>query len=230
MRGGAASGQHAVVPEHMARPISDEELQLRRRARRRLIGAVVLATGLVVVLPMVLDREPRPVGGEINIRIPPPDSDRFTSRVVPVPPSAAPKGGETASAPKFSAAIGEKPSPAAPEARPLPESAPERESPKSAEATQRPPAARSPSAESPAAETRHGEFAVQVVALADAEKVREVRAQIATAGLESYTETVTTKKGKVTRVRTGPYPSRAAAEKARDRLKAAGLPGNVVTR
>ena len=39
----------------MARPISDEELQLKKRARRRLVGAIVLVTAVAVVLPMVLD-------------------------------------------------------------------------------------------------------------------------------------------------------------------------------
>ena len=45
----------------MARAISDEELQLKKRARRRLVGAVVLVTAVAVILPMVLDSEPRPV-------------------------------------------------------------------------------------------------------------------------------------------------------------------------
>ena len=48
----------------MARPISDEELQLKKRARRRLIGAIVLVTAVAVVLPMVLDSEPKPVQPE----------------------------------------------------------------------------------------------------------------------------------------------------------------------
>src|SRR5688500_15907215 len=105
----------------MARPISDEELQLKRRARRRLIGAIVLVAAIVVALPMVLDTEPRPIDGEIDIKIPPPDSSRFTSRMVPVPPSAEPRSAagerspagaksapDTKATPKFSAAMGEK--------------------------------------------------------------------------------------------------------------------------
>ena len=75
----------------MARPISDEELQLRKRARRRLIGAIVLVTAVVVALPMVLDSEPKPVSQDINIRIPSPDSGTFTSKVVPLsPPDSKP--------------------------------------------------------------------------------------------------------------------------------------------
>ena len=52
--------------------------------------------------------------------------------------------------------------------------------------------------------------------------------QIAGSGLKAYTEVVPTAKGNVTRVRAGPFASKADAEKARDKLKVIGLPGNVV--
>jgi DedD protein len=73
-------------------------------------------------------------------------------------------------------------------------------------------------------------YAVQVVALADPEKAKQVQEQMAAAGLKSYTEVVKTAKGDVTRVRAGPYPSRAAAEKAHDQLKTLGLSGNIVAK
>lgn len=54
--------------------LSDEQNQLRRRARRRLLGAIILVTGLVVFLPMVLDDEPKPVSDDIAINIPSQDA------------------------------------------------------------------------------------------------------------------------------------------------------------
>jgi DedD protein len=45
-------------------------MDLRRRARRRLVGAVALALLAVVVLPMVLDPEPRPLADNVEIHIP----------------------------------------------------------------------------------------------------------------------------------------------------------------
>lgn len=67
----------------MADPsIPREELDLRRRARRRLVGAIALALLTVVLLPMVLDPEPQPLGDKIDIRIP----DQKTA----FEPSAAP--------------------------------------------------------------------------------------------------------------------------------------------
>ena len=61
----------------MARPISDEELQLKKRARRRLVGAVVLVSAAAVVLPMVLDSEPRSSNSNVDIHIPSPDAAEF---------------------------------------------------------------------------------------------------------------------------------------------------------
>src|SRR5215218_1472269 len=73
----------------MARPISDEELQLKKRARRRLVGAIVLVTAVAVILPMVLDSEPRPVTQNVDIQIPSPESGEFKPKSAT--PAAAPK-------------------------------------------------------------------------------------------------------------------------------------------
>ena len=204
----------------MARAISDEELQLKRRARRRLIGAIVLVTAIVVVLPMVLDSEPGPVSQDIAVRIPSPDSGTFTARVAPTPASkaretkaAGPQAEEkTAAAPE---APGDKPKPAV-----KPETAKRAKAPaKSAAKTAK-----------PATKATGGQFVVQVIALADAEKAQRMQQQIAAAGIQSYTEIVKTVKGDVTRVRAGPFATREAAEKARDQLKSLGMNGNITTR
>src|SRR5579862_7558726 len=74
----------------MAKSISEEELQLRKRARRRLVGAIALVTIIAVFLPMVLDHEPKPISQDVSIKIPSPDSGAFTSKIVPVAPTAKP--------------------------------------------------------------------------------------------------------------------------------------------
>jgi len=204
----------------MARAISDEELQLKLRARRRLIGAIVLVTVMVVVLPMVLDTEPGPVSQEITVRIPAADAGAFTTKVAPAP---APKVAETKAArPKA-----EETTAVAPEAtkeKPKPAVKPETAKPAKAPAK---PAAKTVK---PASKPAGGQFVVQVIALADSEKAQRMQQQIAAAGIRSYTEIVKTVKGDVTRVRAGPFPTREAAEKARDQLKSLGMNGNVTTR
>lgn len=64
----------------MARGTSDEEIKLRKRARRRLIGAIALTTLVVVALPMILDDEPRPVGDDIEVQIPSPDAGPYAPK------------------------------------------------------------------------------------------------------------------------------------------------------
>ncbi|HEX9672772.1 MAG TPA: SPOR domain-containing protein [Burkholderiales bacterium] len=209
----------------MARAISDEELQLKRRARRRLIGAVVLVAAIVVVLPMVLDTEPRPISQNITVRIPSPDSEGFTSKVAPAPASKAPEG--KSAAPKAD----DKGSAAPPAAKEAPkaETAPEMATPAKA-AKPKAPAKTATKTAKPAPKTVGGAFVIQVIALADAEKAQRMQGQIAAAGIKSYTEVVKTVKGDVTRVRAGPFATREAAEKAQVQLKSLGMNGNITTR
>ncbi len=58
----------------MPEPAVDE---LRRRARRRLVGAVVLALAAAVLLPLLLESEPKPLGDDVSIQIPPVDTGKF---------------------------------------------------------------------------------------------------------------------------------------------------------
>jgi DedD protein len=81
-------------PLPMPRSLSDEEILLKKRARRRLIGAIALVTLVIVLLPMFLDKDPHPLNQEISIQIPE-QSSPFSSRVAALP-SAPPQGGAEA--------------------------------------------------------------------------------------------------------------------------------------
>ena len=187
----------------------------------------MLVIAIVVVLPMVLDSEPRPPRQEVSVQIPSPDSGVFTSKVAPLPVAE--------SKPAAKAPLAEpKVAPAPPPAKeaimkaPAPKAEPEAVKPVAPEPAASPkPATRKAK---PAAKTETGKFVVQVIALADAEKAKGMQQQIAAAGIKSYTEVVKTAKGDVTRVRAGPFATRAAADKAREQLKALGMSGNVITR
>lgn len=52
-------------------PPADPAAALKQRARRRLIGAVVLALTAAVAVPLVLDTKPKPWADDVNIQIPP---------------------------------------------------------------------------------------------------------------------------------------------------------------
>lgn len=216
----------------MARPVSDEELQLKKRARRRLIGAIALVTTVAVVLPMVLDSEPRQVAQDINIKIPSPDSGAFTSKVAPLPVSKpvakAPVPPESPAVADVKPVAEPKPAAAVKETAKAAEKAKVAKPPAPQEAAKQ--AAPAPKEEPPkkAAPAPAGPFVVQVVALTDAEKAKQMQQQISSAGIKAYTEVVKTAKGNVTRVRVGPFATRNAAEKAQQQLKAIGLDGKVI--
>src|SRR5258708_5034931 len=57
--------------------------ELRRRARRRLVGAIVLALAAAVILPLLLESAPKPLGDEVSIRIPPVDNGKFINPLAP---------------------------------------------------------------------------------------------------------------------------------------------------
>jgi DedD protein len=67
---------------------NDPMLPEKKRARRRLVGAIALALAAAVGLPMLLDSEPKPLAGDIAIQIPP--KDKAAPLPVPAEPSAAP--------------------------------------------------------------------------------------------------------------------------------------------
>lgn len=72
---------------------SDDELQLRKRARRRLVGAIALVLAVVVFLPMILDNEPKPLSEDIAINIPPipqPDAGEPLPAPEPEPETSPP--------------------------------------------------------------------------------------------------------------------------------------------
>ena len=85
----------------------------------------------------------------------------------------------------------------------------------------------------PAAKTAsiaaEGRLVVQVGAFADADKAREARVKLEKAGLKTYTQVADTKDGKRTRVRVGPFASRAEAEKAASKIKTLDLPASILT-
>ena len=222
----------------MAKAATDEQVQLRRRARRRLVGAIALVTLIAVVLPWVLESEPRSGDQEISIQIPSPDAGTFSTRVLPgkgaesgksVPEQGARPTEEVGAAPAASGVLQtEQDNVLAPPAT------------KGAPAKDKPPVAKE--AKSPAPESKKKaseghdtpsdgkQFVVQVSALADATKAESLQKALAAKGVKSYTEVVKTHSGEVTRVRVGPFANREVAEQERTKLKALGYDGNVAPR
>ncbi|MCA1245252.1 SPOR domain-containing protein [Massilia sp. MS-15] len=69
---------------------ADPILPEKKRARRRLVGAIALALAAAVGLPMLLDSGPQPLGADIAINIPAKDK----AAPLPVPAAASVDSGE----------------------------------------------------------------------------------------------------------------------------------------
>jgi DedD protein len=216
----------------------DADLQLKKRARRRLVGAIALALFAVIILPMVMDREPRPLGQDIQVRIPSQDSTGLVSKVIPGKPAATPMPApEPKSAVEQKAELQTKPepdsaaSPALPAvAKPAPAAAPVPAA-KAAAAAKKTEAAEKP-AEKAAVEARSvvdgaGQWVVQLGAYKEAGNVKLLLSKLKGVGVPAYTEKLDSPQGPRTRVRAGPFASQDAAEKARTKIKIIGVDGPV---
>lgn len=243
-----------------AEQLSDKENQFKKRARRRLVGAVALVLLMVTVLPMVLDdrsgqKTPQP---EIALSIPSQDG-QFSSKIIPVtdePPAAATPQVQmappletpaqpAAQEPNPDNAVSEVSKPANPEpqavapAEPKPAAEPKVSEPKVSELKPEPKPVESKSAKAAPVETakaqpvetavKKGTVSVQIGVFSDAAKVAQMRSKIADSGVQCYTESINTDKGGKIRLRCGPYPTRADAQTALDRIKLAGFGGILVT-
>jgi DedD protein len=80
----------------------------------------------------------------------------------------------------------------------------------------------------PAAQAKN-RTVVQVGAFSDAAKVYETRWKLERAGLKTYTQVIDTKEGKRTRIRVGPFETKAEAEKVSDKIRALDLPTAILT-
>jgi DedD protein len=208
---------------------------LKRRGRRRLVGAIALVLAAVIVLPMVFDTAPKRPLPPVSVRIPAEDDAAFRPKVTPVAPAEklAEKSAAKAEAPK-AAPKAEEPKPAAKAEEPKPP--PKADEPRPAAKTEEPkapPKAEEPKAPPKPAAAEANEKARAERALADAQQYyvqvgafadpTGVYDKLKAAGIPYYTESIATKAGKVMRVRAGPFSSRETAQKTLQQLKGLGF-------
>jgi DedD protein len=179
----------------------DLNQDLKIRARRRLIGAITLVLTAVIVVPMLLDSEPRPLNQNIPIEIP--------SKNTPFMPKLEPVKSVASASPEPE---GGKSEPIALETRPT-----------QASAVASAPQAEPPKAEPPKANTSpSGKYLIQVAAYSKDEQAQDWVKKLKAGGFQAYTEKITTSAGLRIRVRVGPYASQAEADKALALIKAQG--------
>lgn len=208
-------------------------LLLKKRARRRLIGAAALALFAAIVLPMVMDHQPAPPLKDIQVRIPSPDegvTQRVVSPVEAKPPREVAKPIAKAE-PPADIKLEQKPE-AQPKPEPKVESKPESKPEPKPEPKPETKVAEKPSAGKAAVPAQEKSdkaeaWEVQLGAYQEPGRVKLLTSKLKELGIPVYTEKVDTPNGPRTRVRAGPFPTQEAAEKARVRVKIVGVDGPV---
>ncbi len=174
-------------------PVADDEIQLRKRARRRLVGAIALVLVVIVVLPMVLDSEPRQSQQNIDIVIPPIPPQETSPEPPPPSPTTAPADPAAGTVAQHSAAS-EAPPPA-PKPAPAPADV--------------------------AAQAKAGGYVIQIGCFSAPAKARGLVSRIESKGFPAFSARAPN--ANCTRVRAGPFSTERSAEKGRDRLRKLGM-------
>jgi len=230
-------------------PALDPALPQKKRARRRLVGAAAVCLAAAIVLPLVLDSEPRQIRDDVEVRIPSRDAPLSERVEMPARGGSGEAGGASrgdsgrevqgAVSPPAGAGAGAAAGAGSARAADTPASTTDADAAAAAAASAQTPAARpeprpAPKAEAAAdpigklaeakdpAKARSG-YIVQVGAFSSERSASEQVERARKAGFKAYKEAVKTAQGERVRVRIGPFASRDAADKARAKLQAAGV-------
>jgi DedD protein len=235
---------------------NDLELALKKRARRRLVGAIALVLFMVIVLPMVLqDRAALAPQEAIKITMPADAGQQVPkaeANVTPVEPQAEVATESESAMPESVkselATVTEIDKPIQSESAKstsVVKKAEDKKSVKKAEVNTtdvkksdvkssepKAPEVKKPEVretEVKAAATSGESFTIQVGVFSEIANVKQLQARLKQVGLNSHTENITTPKGEKIRLRAGHFNSRSEAADALAKLQAADLTGMVIS-
>jgi DedD protein len=222
---------------------NDAQLQLKKRARRRLVGAVAFVSLVAIVLPLVMDNEPRQAVQDVEIRIPGQDEKPFAPKFAAAPVEKPSKPSIEVAEPKATVspaarveAVKEKPVEKQKPVEKPAEKAPEKPVAKTPEKPLEKPAAKNEDAKRAAAilagqggdakpAAKSGEYLVLIGAFTNEANVKTLKSKLGEQGIKAFSEPLDTPQGKKTRVRAGPFANREAAETALAKMQRIGVSG-----
>jgi len=225
----------------------DPELPQKQRARRRLIGAVVLVGAAVIVLPLIFDAKPRPVADAVAVQIqdqpvdrgakPSTDEPKVASRRSASRPANSSNDqaqaldqGEEVVANNEAPAAQDAPASAKPATSPKPVASvtPPAE-PKSATKPAQPAAQPAQQAAAPSTDANGGKFILLIGAFASEDRARNWLGKLKGEKIPGYIEhKKVPEKGDLALLRAGPFNDRASAEAAQKRAEQIGLTPKLV--
>ena len=198
----------------MARVKNEQDLLLKKRARRRLVGSVVLVIMAIVFLPMILEHVPEQERKEIEINM-------LSENVLDKPSEVIYQNMSTEN--KISTSI--KPN--------IISNTPKEVIIKSEKLTEK-----AGSKEDSESNSQDKEliktiekYVVQLGAFSDATKAKDQQRSLEANGIrKAYTEMIKNENAEVTRVRVGPFSTRDEAENEQIKIKLLGINGVVINR
>ena len=198
----------------MARVKNEQDLLLKKRARRRLVGSVVLVIMAIVFLPMILEHVPEQERKEIEINM-------LSENVLDKPSEVIYQNMSTGN--KISTSI--KPN--------IISNTPKEVIIKSEKLTEK--AGSKEDSESNSQDKEliktSEKYVVQLGAFSDATKAKDQQRSLEANGIrKAYTEMIKNENAEVTRVRVGPFSTRDEAENEQIKIKLLGINGVVINR
>lgn len=215
---GAGIASSRRLADEYADDTLDPEFPQKQRARRRLIGAVVLMVAAVIVLPIVFETKPRPVSEDVSVKVSGGQGGAQKPRVEPrkadpLPPApAASTARNDAEALDAGEEIVSTPKPAATST--------------TAAAAADKPAQRAEA--KPEARQGSGKYLILIGAFSSEERAKGWLAKLKASKVPAYVEKKVLADGERILLRAGPFSDRDAADAADKRVRAVGLASKVV--
>lgn len=206
---------------------NEQALILKKRARRRLVGAIALVLLMIIILPRILqDRANQATQESIKITMPTEQVEPFNSAITPTVPETTVEEPALMTEEKTETEI-------------------ENLAAKQAEANIKPQVKSQPTISDKTDTTKPEQvkpeskpvdstkkttgFTVQVGVFSDAANVKQLQDKLKQAGISSYTEKISTPNGQKIRLRAGQFVTRQEASDALTTIKSAGLSGMVIS-
>jgi DedD protein len=208
----------------------EQELQFKKRARRRLVGSIALVVLMLIILPMVLeDRTSQGSKDPLNVSMAVDPSENMASQHEPlatdnglsteaqIPPAISEpvQGLVSQEIPEQVSPVNPVPdvknnaNQSAPEVKPVSE-------------VKTPEAPNKAVNDKSLGEKSTAHYFIKVGVFSDANNVKKIQAKLSGASLKSYTESIDGKNGKSTRLIVGDYPTKSEAEKKLSKVKSLG--------
>lgn len=207
----------------------DQGLSFKKRARRRLVGAIALVLLMVIILPMLLEDREQGVQQEDVEIVMPDDSMQLSEPDVTLGLGAEESVIKTAGAPTATEVVAlpkvkvQTEKPEQPEAKQV-----AKVEPKKAEVKPQVKKAAVKKSTQPKKATASNKYYVQIGVFSDPSNIKKLQAKLDGLGYKSLTEKLTSETGVKTRLRTESFIGRNEASIALENIKDAGLAGMVV--